>query len=386
METRTEADSFSLQEVFSAYYEARRHKRGTTSQLSFELNLEDNLVKLWKELCSREYIVGSSICFIIRDSVLREVFAADFRDRVVHHLLYNRLSPFFEKRFICDSYSCRSGKGTLYGVKRLEHHIRSCSRNYTADCYILKLDIKGYFMHIDRRILYRIIERSLPGDFPERESTLWLCRLVIGCEPVVNCRIKGNLHEWDALPRDKSLFYTEEDCGMPIGNLTSQLFSNIYLNELDQWIKRRCGIRHYGRYVDDFYIVHQDKSFLMSLIPKVKEFLHDELSLTLHPNKIHLQHYTKGLHFLGFAVYPYHRLPSRKILGRAKRKFTEMEAGKYGREKMRCVINSYLGIMRHCAAVGYVKYLITSFRAPYSSGYYMRMGGHFVFKLGSGNG
>ena len=381
MELQTEANSFSLQEVFSAYYEARRHKRGTASQLSFELCLEDNLVLLWKELCRREYVVGSSICFIIRDSVLREVFAADFRDRVVHHILYNRLSPFFERRFICDSYSCRPGKGTLYGVQRLEHHIRSCSKNYTEDCYVLKLDIKGYFMHIDRRILYGIIERSLPGDFPERESTLWLCRLVIGCEPVVNCRIKGNIHEWDALPRDKSLFHTESDCGMPIGNLTSQLFSNIYLNEFDQWIKRTCGIRHYGRYVDDFYIVHEDKSFLQGMIPRIRDFLRRELALTLHPHKVYLQHCTRGVRFLGFAVYPFHRLPSKKILGRAKRRFFEIEAGEHSPEGMRSVINSYLGMFRHSAGIGYVKFLIATYRAPFSVGYYSRVRDNFVFKL-----
>lgn len=129
MSTKDRAVDFPIEEVFAAYYEARRHKRGTASQLAFELNLEDNLVALWRELNDRTYAVGTSICFMIEDTVAREVFAAEFRDRVVHHLLYNRLSPFFERRFICDSYSCRQGKGTLYGIKRLDHHIRSCSRN-----------------------------------------------------------------------------------------------------------------------------------------------------------------------------------------------------------------------------------------------------------------
>ena len=110
---------FPIEELFQAYYDARRNKRNTTSQLCFERDLEENMVKLYRELCSRKYVVGTSICFIINDSVQREVFAADFRDRVVHHFLYNRLSPFFEKKFIYDSYSCRKGKGTLFGVKRL---------------------------------------------------------------------------------------------------------------------------------------------------------------------------------------------------------------------------------------------------------------------------
>lgn len=151
---------------FRAYYDARKHKRNTHSQLEFEFNLEENLVKLYEELRDRTYKVGRSVCFITGNSVKREVFAAHFRDRVVHHLLYNYTAPIFERTFIADSYSCRKGMGTLYGVQRFEHHLRACSDNWKRSCYVLKLDIRGYFMHIVRQKLYR------PGD----GNLMALCR------------------------------------------------------------------------------------------------------------------------------------------------------------------------------------------------------------------
>jgi len=147
--------------LFQAYYGARRNKRNTINALKFELNYERNLFELYWQLVDRTYEPSRSICFIVNRPVKREIFAADFRDRVVHHLLHNYLSPIFEKRFLPDSYACRTGKGTHYGIKRLNHFIRSCSENYHQDCYVLKLDIKGYFMSIDRSILFRKVEKVL---------------------------------------------------------------------------------------------------------------------------------------------------------------------------------------------------------------------------------
>lgn len=149
--------------MFNAYYDARRNKRNTANQLRFEIDLEENLVGLYHEIAERRYEVGRSVCFMINRPVSREVFAADFRDRVVHHLLFNYINPVFDKTFIDDSYSCRKGRGTLYGVRRLESHIRSCSLNYTRNCYVLKLDLRGYFMNIDRKILYDEIMRTMLG-------------------------------------------------------------------------------------------------------------------------------------------------------------------------------------------------------------------------------
>lgn len=159
-----------LIDVFRAYYDARKNKRNTRSQLDFEFNLEENLVRLYEELRNHTYKVGKSVCFITGSTVKREVFAAHFRDRVVHHLLYNYTAPIFECTFIADSYSCRKGMGTLYGVQRFEHHLRACSDNWRNNCYVLKLDIRGYFMHIVRQKLYDLTMETLWRYAPRKNS------------------------------------------------------------------------------------------------------------------------------------------------------------------------------------------------------------------------
>ena len=159
-----------LHDLFRAYYDARRNKRNKLNSLAFEVDYERKLIELAGEIQNRSYEPGESVCFISDYPVKREIFAASFRDRVVHHLIYNYISPFFEWYFINDSYSCRAGKGTSYGIKRLDHFIRSCSKNYKKDCYILKLDIKGYFMAMDRFVLHNKIEKLLErGAERERE-------------------------------------------------------------------------------------------------------------------------------------------------------------------------------------------------------------------------
>lgn len=374
-------DEFPIEELFKAYYDARSNKRNTSSQLRFELHLEENITALYHELCTRRYVIGTSICFVISDSVRREVFAADFRDRVVHHFLYNRLSPIFEKKFIHDSYSCRKGKGTLFGIRRLQHHIRSCSHNYSRDCYVLKLDLRGYFMNIDRRILYDRIEAALPSDMPGRDFVLWLTHEVVMYEPIVNCRVKGCLEDWADLPTEKSLFYAGDSKGMPIGNLTSQLFSNIYLNAFDQWMKRNIGFRHYGRYVDDFYVVHESKELLKKSIPLIAEFLECNSGLTLHPGKVVLQHYDKGVRFLGTVVFPYRIIPAERVRNKMKRAFLYVDSGAVSPAGMRSTLNSYLGIMRHLSSNKMVDACISACVEPYHYGYFVHSKRHYKYML-----
>ena len=193
-----------------AYYDARKHKRNTRSQLEFEFNLEENLVKLYEELRDRTYKVGRSVCFITGNSVKREVFAAHFRDRVVHHLLYNYTAPIFERTFIADSYSCRKGMGTLYGVQRFEHHLRACSDNWKRSCYVLKLDIRGYFMHIVRQKLYDQVMGTLWRHAGRKNSMgrYWadaldyslleyLMREIIFNDPTFDCEMRGTSKDWE---------------------------------------------------------------------------------------------------------------------------------------------------------------------------------------------
>jgi retron-type reverse transcriptase len=353
-----------LTDLFRAYFDARRHKRNTLNQLRFEIDYEKNLMSLYRAIADREYCTGPSVCFIVDRPVKREIFAADFRDRVVHHLIYNYMIPVLETVFIDDSYSCRRGKGTLYGIRRVESFIRECSGNYTQDCYILKLDIRGYFMSIDRRLL----RDSLTSLINEADGNsisvnpfgvdsgllLYLIGKVLDDDPRENCLIKSTAEDWHGLPPTKSLFHAREHCGLPIGNLTSQLFSNVYLHPLDCFVKERLGIRYYGRYVDDFILIHRDRQVLKEAIGQIRQFLSDRLRMELHPGKIYLQHYSKGVDFLGATLKPYRSYVS----NRAKRNFSGFvnrwnrilsgkEPSKDDLVRLRSGINSYLGIMCH---------------------------------------
>lgn len=349
-----------LYDLFQAYYDARRNKRSTINALEFELYYERKLFELYEEIKNRKYEISRSICFISFGLVQREIFAGDFRDRIVHHLIYNYISPIFERLFINDSYSCRTGKGTSYGIKRLAHFIRSCSRNYTQDCFVLKLDIKGYFMAMERSILYERVEKTLncfreAVDF-DVDLVLYLIRKVIFHDPTKHCIIKGTKEDWIGLPKSKSLFFAEENRGLPIGNLTSQLFGNIYLNDFDHFIKCKLRCRYYGRYVDDFVIVHRDLEYLKSIIPILKEYLQAHLLLEIHSKKIYLQHYSKGVDFLGVVIKPQRTYIRNRTKGNFYKKIQYwnnllmQKQGKLSEEDLKrflCSMNSYLGIMKH---------------------------------------
>jgi len=159
-----------LEDLFQAYYNARKHKRNTFNQLRFEFNQEHEIISLCNELLDGSYKPRPSICFIISNPVIREIIAADFRDRVIHHLIFNYINPILEKQFIDDSYSCRKNKGTHYGVNRMKSFIKECSQNYTKDCYILKLDIKGYFMSINKNILWKKINLMLFENLQQQQN------------------------------------------------------------------------------------------------------------------------------------------------------------------------------------------------------------------------
>ncbi len=351
-----------LLDLFRAYYDARKNKRGTNNALKFELNFEQEIFKLREELINRKYEIAPSTCFISFQPVKREIFAGAFRDRIIHHLLFNYLNPFCERLFINDSYSCRQQKGTSYGVKRADHFIRSCSKNYKKDCYILKLDISGYFMSIDKNILYQKIVKII-GKFEseisfDRELFFWLLKKVIFHDPVKNCIIRGKREDWVGLPKSKSLFFAKKNCGLPIGNLTSQLFGNIYLNDFDHFIKCKLNCKHYGRYVDDILIIHQDKKFLSYLILLLNNYLGSSLFLKLHNKKIYLQHHEKGVIFLGRIIKP-HRINVKKhIKGNMWKKIFKLKKifesidGKQKKDNLKLIscLNSYIGILQSCSA------------------------------------
>lgn len=308
-----------LRDLFQAYYDARKNKRNTINALRFELDFESRLFKLYEDIVLRKYEISLSTCFIVQKPVQREIFAGDFRDRIVHHLLYNYLNPLCERLFIFDSYGCRKRKGTSCGIRRADHFIRSCSRNYTEDCSILKLDIKGYFMSMNQLILYgkvRVIIERFRDKVPfDADLILWLLRKIIFHNHTRHCRIKGNRDDWIGLPTSKSLFHAEPGCGFPIGNLTSQLFGNIYLNDFDHFAAHSLPGVRYGRYVDDMLFVHRDKEALKGLMLRIRGYLWRELALEMHPKKIYLQHHSKGVDFLGASIRPYRILSRHRMKG-----------------------------------------------------------------------
>jgi retron-type reverse transcriptase len=348
--------TLELAELFEAYQTCRSKKRNTRNAMAFEVDYETNLLTLCADINDGSYQPGKSIAFIVNKPVKREIFAADFRDRVVHHLVVSKLNPLFEKTFIYDSYACRVGKGTHLGIQRVDRFIRQCSQNYTTDCYVLKLDIKGFFMHINKAILFAKLQAFIEQKYQasDKQLLLELCQKIIFYEPTQHCIIKSKRSAWQGLPLDKSLFYSAPQCGLPIGNLTSQVFANFYMNSFDHFIKHDLGIRYYGRYVDDFILAHEDKDYLKALIPVIKDRLQKQLQLTLHPNKIYLQHYSKGVQFLGAVIKPHRIYIAKRTQGNfydaIAKQNTLVLAQKPGKEQQAAFLssmNSYLGILKH---------------------------------------
>lgn len=348
------AGSIQLEELFEAYESCRSNKRSTTNALNFEIDYEKSLVELCDEINNGTYKPGKSIVFTVSKPVKREVFAAEFKDRIVHHLIINKLNPLFEKTFIYDSYACRIGKGTSFGIKRLDRFIRRCSQNYTKDCYVLKLDIRGFFMHINRTILFDQLHYFIERLYscPDKELLIDLCRKIIDNDPTESCIIKGPKSGWDDLPSDKSLFHSPKDCGLPIGNLTSQIFANFFMNRFDHYMKQELELKYYGRYVDDFIVVHENKECLKELIPKIRGFLQEVLKLRLHPKKIYLQHYGKGVAFLGVflkpnRIYVNHRTVEnfRNAIARQNLVVKKDKPTRKEKQYFLSSINSYLGLM-----------------------------------------
>jgi len=377
-------------DLFQAYFDARKNKRNTINAIAFEKNFESNLFQLYNEITAETYTPQQSICFIVNQPVKREIFAASFRDRVVHHYLINKLNPLFEKQFVYDSYACRVNKGTHLGVQRINRFIRKCSQNYTRDCYILKLDIQGFFMHINKNLLQQKLDLFIDAKYNVEDKSIVkkLCKTVIQNDPVAHCVIKGSKRNWHGLPNDKSLFYSPKDCGLPIGNLTSQVFANFYMDEFDHFVKKDLGIKYYGRYVDDFILVHEDKEYLKCLIAQIRDFLKQKLHLTLHPKKIYLQSYKKGVKFLGTVIKP-HRI---YIGNRTKGNFYNtiekhnkiVRAGKptkKEKEQFISCMNSYLGIMKHYKTYQLRKLILFKYLSGWWLNYVYLSGGLSKFVL-----
>lgn len=285
----------------------------------FSRNLMDNIVSLHQDLATPApqgcgagftYKHGGYESFFVNDPKRRHIHKASVRDRLLHHAIYRILYPFFDKTFIGDSYSCRLDKGTHKAINHFRSLTYKVSQNHTRSCWILKCDIKRFFDSINHKILLDILKEYIPDDN--------VMRLL---EEVVNS------------------YSSDSGCGLPLGNLTSQLFANIYLNKLDQFMKHKLKAKYYIRYADDFVILSQNKQWLEELIPKIKNFLQDELSLVLHPNKLFLITMSSGIDFLGWKHFADHRVLRKTT---EKRMFARTHV--HPTEGTFC---SYLGLVKH---------------------------------------
>ena len=299
-----------------------------------------------------------------------------FRDRIIHHLYFRYTHQLFERTFIADSYSCIKGRGTHYGISRLRHHISEASHNWQEKAYAMSLDIRGYFMHINREKLLRIATDSLLkmsthrvglsediegipsgilltpattwADIRDFGFILWLTEQIVMLDPMANCQIVGDLSDWDDIDHAKCMRFAAPGLALPIGNLTSQLFSNVYLNPFDQFVKRVILCRHYGRYVDDSTQIDPDREWLISQVPREREFLADELGLQLHMGKLHIREVHQGVEFLGAFLKPYRDYVSRSTFERITLKLQQLNL--QDEAKAQRTIESYLGILSHTAS------------------------------------
>jgi len=304
-------DIISIENLLEAWKEFLRGKRGKTDVQEFSLRLMDNIILLHKELASQNYRHGGYQAFNISDPKPRNIHKAAVRDRLLHHAIYKILYPFFDETFIADSYSCRLRKGTHRAMNRFRQMGRKVSKNNSRTCWILKCDIRNFFENIDHEVLKNILREYISD-----RNIIWLLSEVIDSFPSLN---KGK--------------------GLPLGNLTSQLFVNIYMNEFDQFVKHELKARYYIRYADDFVFFSDNREWLGNLITPIQEFLSNKLKLKLHPDKIFIKTLASGVDFLGWVHFPDHRVLRTTTKRRMMKRIEAHPTSE--------TLNSYLGLTKH---------------------------------------
>jgi retron-type reverse transcriptase len=317
----------SPQALFRAWEIFKSDKRNKPDVAEFELNLEQNIFDLYRDLKKEIYKHGPYRGFWIHDPKLRRIHKATVRDRVLHHAVFYILNRIFEPTFINDSYSCRIGKGTHKGMEKVADMIRAVSKNHTHPCYALKCDVRKFFDSVDHDTLLEILGQKIKDEK--------VCNLLYEI-----------IESFEA--SRPNLF---ERRGVPIGNLTSQVFANIYMNEFDQFMKHDLKVKNYARYTDDFVIVSDDKVYLEGLLEPIREFLKSRLHLDLHPKKITLKKHIQGIDFLGYVILPHHiklrTKTKRKIPKKIHQRVSLYKNGQINEVAMKSSLASYLGVLSH---------------------------------------
>lgn len=304
-------DIISVENLLEAWKEFLHGKRKRHDVQEFSLHLMDNIIALHKELCNQTYKHGAYQAFNINDPKPRNIHKAVVRDRLLHHAIYRVIYPFFDRIFITDSYSCRLNKGTHKAVNRFRKFAYKVSKNNTKTCWILKCDIKKFFTSIDHYTLNKILKEYILD-----EQIFYLLNQIID-----------------------SFYSTKSGIGLPLGNLTSQLLVNIYMNNFDRFVKHSLKAKYYIRYADDFVIISENRIWLESIIPKIDYFLNKLLKLTLHPDKVHIKTLASGVDFLGWVHFSDHRI----LRTTTKRRMLKKLEVNDRRE----VLSSYLGLLKY---------------------------------------
>jgi len=356
------------QALLRSYYRCLENKAAVKKTV-FHLNHERIIHQLSLDIENKTYRPEMSNIFVVLHPKPREVIAAHLRDRIVHHFIHEYMAPHWEKRFVPNSYACRIGKGPMRANEDLEKFIRAYYRHNGAPLFYLQLDVQNFFPSIDLNILHQLVDKHL-----ENPLYRWLCKTVI----FHRSTLKGNFkltcprELWQKLPRYKSLFAAAPDKGLPIGNLTSQFFANVYMNQLDQFIAHRLkgGFLFCRGYVDDILFLSDDPQKLRGLVPQVQQFLSRELQMTLNVKKTVLQPLAKGLDHLGYWHKPDHRLVRQRVVRNCKVRVKGMtQEAEPNLNHLCSTMNSYLGYFRHARTLNLrrviVKRLVT---APHLKG------------------
>jgi len=339
----------SFKNLYYAYKDCLRRKRSTRSAKEIEPVYEKILWRIKRELENKTWQPRPYRAFVVTEPTLREIFAADFQDRIVHHALCRIIDPILEPTFIPQSFACRKKKGTHSAVKNLQKFLIECSKN-GRPVYFLKADIKSFFASTDKEILIKIIENKIKNN-----DIIWLIRKIVLNNPAKEAIKAGDLSLFNKIPKEKSLFYGNDIRGLPIGNLTSQLFANVYLNELDQFVKHILKMKFYIRYVDDFIILDTSEKKLENYIKRINGFVKNNLFLQLHPIKTFIKKAEAGIDFLGYVIRSDYILVKKRVINNFNKKIFEAErkliAGEYlDRDLLRDVTNSYFAHFNHANA------------------------------------
>lgn len=356
-------NKYSYVDIMNAYLDCRRRKRGTRTSIAYEIDFERQLLSLLDEINSGTYRIGRTRVFAVTWPKPREIWAAQFRDRIVHHLIYNSIGAWYEGGFIEDTFSCIKNRGTLSASRRVERFCRSATESWAREAWFLQVDIANFFVSIDRTVLWGILR----ADIGEDSLTAHLVKQIVFHDPTIDPIVRRG-SDFSMIPRQKSLWHCPDGKGLPIGNLTSQFLSNVYLDGLDKFVKHVLKARWYARYVDDAVFLSHDRDQLHEWAKAVDTWLQEHRGLRLHPKKTKIAPIRQGIDFVGRIVLPYRAYPRRMTVQSAKQCLDDVRKNPLS-ETARDSLQSYIGIMRHSNSFGLRKYLCERASLPMTIGH-----------------